>query len=121
MKVINRSLVLVALTGMAWASFSPVQAANRCIDTRDIYSSKSSDGHIMVFKMKDGTTLVNHLKGTCPDLKFNGFAWQTHSGDNRVCENENSFQVLQSMQVCILGKFDTAGQSAPNLEEHAAR
>jgi len=121
MTVIKKSLVLVALTGMAWAGLASAHAANRCIDLRQIYSSKSSDGHTMVFKMKDGTTLVNHLKGTCPDLRYYGFAWQTHSGDNRVCENEDSFNVLQSMQVCVLGKFDSAAPSAPNLDEHAAR
>jgi hypothetical protein len=119
MKKILVCLALVALTGVTLGA--PAQAANRCIDTRQIYSSKSADGHTMVFKMKDGTTLVNHLKGTCPDLKFNGFAWQTHSGDNRVCENEDSFNVLQSMQVCVLGKFDEGARSAPNLDEHASR
>jgi len=108
-------LILLALTVAAPAY------ANTCIDTRKIDSSKSRDGHTMVFKMKDGTTLVNHLKGTCPDLKFNGFAWHTHSGDNKVCENEDSFQVLQSMQVCVLGKFDSAVRTAPALDEHAAR
>lgn len=107
----KKILVFLILTAAA-----PAYAANSCIDTRNIDSSKSADGHTMVFKMKDGTTLVNHLRGTCPDLKFNGFAWQTHSGDNKVCENEDSFQVLQSMQVCVLGKFDSAAKSAPNLD-----
>ncbi len=111
----RKLLILLALTAAAPAY------ANTCIDTRQIDSSKSTDGHTMVFKMKNGTTLVNHLRGTCPDLKFNGFAWHTHSGDNKVCENEDSFQVLQSMQVCMLGKFDASVRSAPNLDEHAAR
>ncbi|HEX4636660.1 MAG TPA: hypothetical protein VH189_10800 [Rhizomicrobium sp.] len=115
----KKILVLAVLAGLALAA--PAHAANICIDTRKIDSSKSTDGRIMVFKMKDGTTLVNHLKGICPDLKFNGFAWRTHSGDNQVCENEDSFQVLQSMQVCVLGKFDAAAKSAPNLDEHAER
>jgi hypothetical protein len=111
----RKLLILLVLTAAAPAY------ANTCIDTRQIDSSKSRDGHTMVFKMKDGTTLVNHLRGTCPDLKFNGFAWHTHSGDNKVCENEDSFQVLQSMQVCMLGKFDAAARSVPDLDEHAAR
>ena len=101
MKKIVTALVL---TGMAVAA--PATAANMCIDTRDVDSSKSTDGKTLVFKMKNGTTLVNHLKGSCPDLKFNGFVWQSHSGDTKVCENEQSFNVLQSMQVCVLGKFD---------------
>ena len=111
----KKLLILLALTAAAPAY------ANTCIDTRQIDSSKSRDGHTMVFKMKNGTTLVNHLRGYCPDLKFNGFAWQTHAGDNKVCENEDTFQVLQSMQVCGLGKFDTTARSVPNLDEHAAR
>ena len=96
------------------ATTTPAAAANRCIEIRDIDSSKSSDGKTMVFKMKDGSTLVNHLQGSCPDLKFFGFAWRTHSGDTKVCENEDSFNVLQSMQVCVLGKFDASDRQATN-------
>jgi len=107
----KRSLVILALAACAFAA--PATAAT-CIDTRDIYSSKSTDGRTMLFKMKNGTSMVNHLQGYCPDLKFNGFAWQTHSGDNKVCEGENSFSVLQSMQVCVLGKFDQPGRQATN-------
>lgn len=99
----NKVIVALILAGFAAA---PAYAANNCIDLRDIVSSKSKDGKTMVFQMKDGTTLVNHLKGSCPDLKYHGFAWQTRTGDTRVCENEDSFNVLQSMQVCVLGKFD---------------
>ena len=91
---------------------TPAFAKNMCIDTRDIVSNSSKDGKTMVFKMKDGRTLVNHLHGNCPDLKFFGLAWQLHSGDTRVCENEQSFQVLQSMQTCTLGKFDPADRQA---------
>jgi len=89
--------------------------ANTCLDTRKMVSSTSKDGKIMVFKMRDGTTWVNHLRGSCPDLKFMGFAWVLHSGDTQVCENEQSFQVLQSPQVCVLGKFD-----APTMKKSSA-
>ena len=109
----RKIVTALALTGVVFAA--PATAANMCIDTRDVVSSKSTDGKTMVFKMKDGRTLVNHLQGSCPDLKFKGFAWQPHSGDTKVCENEQSFSVLQSMQVCVLGKFD-----APMMERRAA-
>jgi hypothetical protein len=109
----NKIVAALALTGTIVAA--PAYAANMCIDTRDVVSSKSTDGKTMVFKMKDGTTLVNHLQGSCPDLKFHGFAWQTHSGDTKVCEKEQSFNVLESMQICVLGKFD-----APVMEKRAA-
>ena len=98
--------IVTALALAGWVAAAPAYAANICIDTRDVVSSKSTDGKTLVFKMKDGTTLVNHLHGICPDLKYNGFVWQSHSGDTRVCENEQSFSVLQSGQVCVLGKFD---------------
>ena len=107
--------IVLALAGLL-AAVSPALAAKLCIDSRDILSGKSTDGKTMVFKMKDGTTLVNHLHGACPDLKFNGFVWELRSGDTEVCENTQSFRVLQSMQVCTLGKFDQ-----PRLETHASR
>ena len=107
--------IVTALTLACVVVATPAMAAKICIDTRNVDSSKSTDGKTLIFKMKDGTTLVNHLQGSCPDLKFNGFIWQSHSGDTKVCENEQSFQVLQSMQVCVLGKFD-----APVMEKHVA-
>lgn len=107
--------IVMAMAGLVIA-VSPALAAKVCIDSRDIRSSKSDDGKTMVFKMKDGTTLVNHLQGVCPDLKFFGFAWDLRSGDTQVCENEQTLRVIQSMQVCTLGKFDP-----PRMEKHASR
>lgn len=107
----NKLMTALVLAGMAIAG--PAWAAKMCIDTRDIVSAKSTDGKVMVFKMKNGQTLVNRLQGQCPDLKFNGFVWQMPSSDTKVCENSQSFQVLQSSQVCILGPFDaSAGKQA---------
>jgi hypothetical protein len=107
----------LGLTGLMLAA-APASAANKCIDTRDIVSSQSKDGRTMVFKMKDGTVLVNRLQGYCPDLKFNGFVWKIHGGDNQACERESTFQVIQSMQNCTLGAFDpptskTTAMSSP--------
>lgn len=98
-------VTVLALAAVAFAAV-PAFADNKCIDTRDIVSSKSDDGKILVFKMRDGTTLVNHLQGVCPDLKFNGYSWVLHGGDNMVCENEQSFHVIRSGEICVLGKFD---------------
>ncbi len=106
--------VVMALAGLVFATV-PALAAKVCIDSRDVVSSKSTDGKTMVFKMKNGTTMVNHLLGNCPDLKFNGFAWDLRSGDMMVCENEQPLRVIHSMQICTLGKFD-----APTMEKHAS-
>ena len=101
----------LALAGLVSAAL-PAAAANRCINIRDIDSSQSKDGRIMVFKMKDGTTLVNHLQGFCPDLKYTGFAWQMPSGDTNACERQSTFRVLQSGEICTLGAFDPPGSSS---------
>ena len=114
MKKIAAALTLAGLTLTSLAIAAPA-TANTCLDTRKMVSSASKDGRIMVFKMRDGTTWVNHLQGYCPDLKFTGFAWQLHAGDTNVCENQNTFSVLQSGQSCTLGKFD-----APMTENHTA-
>jgi hypothetical protein len=96
-------MTALVLAGVAMAGPA---SAKMCIDTRDIVSSKSDDGKLMVFEMKNGQTLVNRLRGQCPDLKFNGFVWHLRSGDTSVCENAQSFQVIQSGQVCVLGAFE---------------
>ena len=98
---------IVAALALASVMVSvPAYAAKVCLDVRKMVSSTSKDGRIMVFKMRDGSTYVNHLQGFCPDLKYMGFVWQMPSGDTNVCENENTFRVLDSGQNCTLGKFD---------------
>jgi hypothetical protein len=102
MKIIASTLVLAALLGTI-----PASARNICLDTREIVSSKSKDGHTMVFQMRDGTILVNHLQGICPNLKFNGFVWNLPTGATQACEHETTIGVLQSGgQICTLGAFD---------------
>src|SRR5437868_15452289 len=76
LEVIMKYLVPALGIAALMLAVSPVSAANRCLEIRDIKSSESKDGRTMVFKMKDGTTLVNHLQGYCTDLKYTGFAWQ---------------------------------------------
>lgn len=103
--------ILCALIA-AMSSASPAWAADTCLRTQDIVSAESKDGKTMVFKMRDGRTLVNHMKGVCPDLKFNGFSWIVRGGPDEVCENIQSLRVLQSGEICVLGKFDQPGNSA---------
>lgn len=99
-----RILIAVLALGAAALTVSPA-AAKVCIATRDIVGTHSDDGKTLVFKLRDGTTRVNHLQGVCNDLKWNGFAWVIH-GPEEVCENEQSLRTLQTGQVCVLGKFD---------------
>ena len=100
----KRNALCATLVAMSFAS--PALATNTCLRTRDIVSTDSKDGKTLVFKMRDGRTLVNHLQGICPDLKFEGFAWVVRGGTEEVCENEQSLRVLRSGEVCVLGKFE---------------
>ena len=83
-----------------------------CISEQDVVSTTpSNDGRQLTFRLRDGRVLVNHLKGICNDLRFNGFVWVLH-GTNDICEDMQTLRVLQSGQTCVLGKFEPA-RSAP--------
>ena len=95
------SLALLPITAPASA------ASNVCISTRDILDQTVQDkGKAILFKMRDGTQWRNTLKGACPDLVFDGFAWTLRDPNQEVCENMQTLRVLHSGQICMLGKFD---------------
>jgi hypothetical protein len=98
MKTIIAVLALVAVSAVP-------ASANMCIRQRDIAGTSSKDGKTMTFRMNDGRVLVNHLQGNCSDLRFEGFAWNV-PGTQDICEYQQSLHVLQSGQICVLGKFD---------------
>lgn len=94
---------------------APAMAApDVCISTRDIQDQTVENrGRAIVFKMRNGTQWRNTLRGACPDLIFNGFVWTVRNPGEQVCENEQSLRVLQSGQVCMLGKFEKLPPAKP--------
>lgn len=102
------TLILVSMTG-------GVAGEPSCIRSEDILSSHSNDGKNMIFRMRNGQVLVNHMHGNCPDLRFNGFSWVLRGGDDQICENQQTLRVLQSGEICTLGKF---GPPAPSKQSH---
>jgi hypothetical protein len=87
------------------AAFASPASANMCVQARDIISTHSDDGKLLTFKMRGGRTLVNHLQGTCTDLRYEGLAWNVPGTDD-ICEFQQSFRVINSGQSCTLGKFE---------------
>jgi hypothetical protein len=83
---------------------APASAAPICLQPRDMVSTTSPDGKILVVTMRDGTVWHNQLLGTCPGLKFEGYSWVIHDPTG-VCENSQSLKVLRTGEVCLLGKF----------------
>jgi len=110
MKITKRAFAGLLLSGAVMATTPAF--ANICLNSRDIVSTNSKDGRILVFTMKDGRVLRNHLQGACPDLRFNGFVWVLH-GNNDICENMQTLRVLKSGEVCQLGKFDPPTMKTP--------
>jgi hypothetical protein len=100
MKTLIATLVLLA-------AVSPAMARGVCVQNRDIVSTHSDDGKLLMVKLRDGRTLVNHLQGICTDLRYEGLAWNV-PGTGEICEYEQSFKVINSGQSCTLGKFDEA-------------
>lgn len=96
----------LAAFGLVLAAAVATPALALCVSNQDIVNTTpSDDGKRITFKMRDGRVLVNHLQGVCSDLRFNGFAWVLR-GTNQICENQQSLRVLQSGQICMLGRFE---------------
>jgi hypothetical protein len=105
--LIGAGLLLAAVPALA-------DTAHICIDTRKIENSTVKDhGAAIIFKMNDGTQWRNELQGKCPDLIFNGYIWTVRNPDGRVCEFEQTFRVLQSGEICSLGKFTKLAPTSP--------
>jgi len=96
--------IIVTAIALMVAGVLPA-SATMCVQSRDIQSTNSKDGKLLTFRMRDGRVFVNHLQGTCSDLRFEGFSWILRGTDD-VCENQQSLRVLRSGQICILCKFD---------------
>ena len=103
MKVITTAILSGLL--LAGALAATPASARVCLQTRDIVGSNSKDGKTLDFTMRNGTKITNHLQGVCSDLKFEGFVWIIR-GPEEVCEGQQSLRVINSGQVCVLGKFD---------------
>jgi hypothetical protein len=104
-KVLSGAAVLAALITVT--AVMPAEAAGKvCLQTRNMRdTTPAPDGTAITFKMNDGSVWRNDLKGRCPDLKFNGFAWTVRNPGGTVCDDEQVIEVIRSGEICVLGKF----------------
>jgi hypothetical protein len=118
-KVLSGAAILAGL--MTIATAMPADAADKvCLQTRNMKdTTPAPDGSAITFKMNDGSVWRNDLKGRCPDLKFNGFAWTVRNPGGTVCENEETIRVIRSGEICVLGKFTQIEPS--RAEKHAQK
>lgn len=100
------ALTLPAAAQPAPSQPAPAQSAPRvCLSNQQVESARSDDGKTMIFRMRNGTTYINHMRGYCPGLRFDGFIWELR-GTNDICENQQTLRVIRSGETCMLGKFD---------------
>ena len=119
-KVVKKLARSAAVLVAGCAMVAPAVAAPVCLPTRDMTSSDpQNDGKAIVFHMRDGSVWRNDLKGACPDLRFNGFTWVLRDPNYTVCEDTQALRVLQSGQVCVLGKFTQI--EPPHAQQHSQR
>jgi hypothetical protein len=91
--------------GLCVALYSlPVDAAPVCLRQPDMVSTTSADGKMLTVTMRDGAVWVNKLQTPCPGLRFDGFSWVLHQ-PALICDDSQALQVLNSGEVCALGKF----------------
>lgn len=102
MRHLLSSVMLAGLVASAVA-VQPAMAGV-CLTVKDIKSSDvAKDGTSITFEMRNGKIYRNELAGKCPDAWFNGFAWTIHA--DTVCDDEPGLRVINSGEVCHLGKF----------------
>jgi len=97
------------LLALAVAVASPASAL--CLRNREIDSTNVPDGKTMIIKMRNGTVYHNTLLSRCSALKYNGFVWVSHNDE--VCDNAATLRVLNSGQICQIGKFELQPPKAP--------
>lgn len=74
-----------------------------CLEVSRIDHTHVVDPRTILFYMRGGAIWKNTLPAACPDLIFNGFAFATSIDE--ICSNMQSFRVLYSGEVCMLGTF----------------
>jgi hypothetical protein len=115
------TLLSAALVALAAPAMTPVLAQppassmvgqkTICLNVKDIDDSISKDGETIAFKMKNGTTVVNHLMNKCDSLKFGGFTWVTAPG-GEICGGSQTLRAQVTGEICRLGKFDPPVKTA---------
>jgi hypothetical protein len=87
------------LINLASAGAAPV-----CLRDQDISGTKSPDGKVLIVTMRDGKVWTNKLQTPCPNLRFSGFSWTLHQ-PALICDDSQALRVLESGEICELGKF----------------
>jgi hypothetical protein len=97
-----------AVVAQPAVSLGTGDSAPVCLGPVDMRTGSIDHTHVVdpqtiLFYMRDGRVWKNSLKSPCPSLRFHGFRLRT--GQEEVCSNAQSIQVLDTGEVCLLGEF----------------
>lgn len=103
--ILSAALGLAAFVALPAAAQTAAPGAPRCLDVKNIASTDYKEAGTMTFRMRNGTTIVNHLKTKCDSLRFGGFVWDTAPG-GEICANSQVLRAITTGEICRLGNFD---------------
>jgi hypothetical protein len=111
MKLVSFAIAATILGATAAQAQEP-KPARTCIRSSDIQNSQpANDEKSITFTMRNGDVWRNDLHGRCSGLRFTGFAWVLHS--DQICDDQQTLRVLQSGNICTIGKFTKLPKSTP--------
>jgi|SwirhirootsSR3_FD_contig_31_12153365_length_358_multi_1_in_0_out_0_1 hypothetical protein len=104
------ALAVVLATGFGVLTPALAKDPPICLKTTGIDRTTVVNPQKILFRMKDGKTYSSQLSTPCIGLRFNGFVYDTSFME--VCGGSQSIRVLNTGEVCTLGKFEpvTVGQ-----------
>ncbi len=118
MKIVTTGVVFAALTAATAALAQPANSpfvtgadGNSCIWAYQVdHTTVAPDTKSIVFHLRTGQDVVNTLPAACNGLALHGFAYVSRS--DSVCAGQG-IRVIETGQVCMLGKF------APPVQSHS--
>ena len=98
---------LIASTALAQAPpMVPAPAAPPlCLHSQDIDHTKAPDDRTILIYMRSGQIWQSKLRSLCPQISFNGFAFDATPPDD-ICPNVQIIHVIRSGSVCAMGPLE---------------
>ena len=101
--ILAAAAALVASTAVAQ---SPAPAAPPlCLHSQDIDHTKAPDDRTILIYMRGGQIWQSKLRSICPQISFNGFAFDATPPDD-ICPNVQIIRVIRSGSVCAMGPLE---------------
>jgi hypothetical protein len=106
------ALLLSAVVMLTSAHAQTAAPRTGCIHARDVDHMSTPDDRTILFHMRNGGIWRTTLTSLCPELSFNGFAYEVTPPDD-ICGNLQTIRVIRSGAICELGALTAAPDAGP--------